>query len=102
MSLPLISFAQEGSNPNNEGYETEKQENQYEKYTPNIDLEGKVTLSRTTNQQDSIIIKPAPLNRIQPNAIPVSPEKEQEKTNSSFNIFYYMFQKFKLGDIIDQ
>ena len=96
-------YAQEGggTNPNNDGYDPEKQENVYERYTPSVDLEGKMVLTRPSTVKDSTIIKPTNAVKNGANAQTVT-EKEPEKAASSFNLFYYMFQKFKLNDIIDQ
>jgi hypothetical protein len=97
-----LLFAQEGGgNPINEGEDGYKPENQFEKHIPNIDLEGKFIIVKPSQSKDSIQIKPSNPGKSQINSIQ-SLEKESEKAHSSFNLFYYMFQKFKLNDIIDQ
>jgi hypothetical protein len=96
-----LVYAQEGgANPNNEGEGGYKPESQYEKYTPSIDLEGKIIIVRPSNARDSILIKPS--NPVKQEILPTNLEKEPGRAPSSFNLFYFMFQKFKLNDIIDQ
>jgi len=97
-----LVFAQEGGgNPIIEGEDGYKPENQLEKLIPNIDLEGKFIIVKPGQSKDSVQIKPSNPGKSQINPIQ-SLEKEAEKSHSSFNLFYYMFQKFKLNDIIDQ
>jgi len=92
--LALPSSAQEKQNfPNNEPDQNQEEINQPLDSHPNLAKE-KETL------RDSIIVKPAPAVRPK-HTDGAAPKNKPEEETLSFNFLYYIIQKFKVSDIID-
>lgn len=103
LGLSLSLFAQDGApSPNQDPEEIEKTNATYERHNSMIELENKNTAKSVTSQKEPEVKPSAAPAKNQQAPLSNSPEKEPEKATSSFNLFYYMFQKFKLTDIIEQ
>jgi hypothetical protein len=103
-ALSLMAFtlkAQEGQ-ATYEPPETNHRQYQDEGKTLNEDHSVHVAPSRDTTQVIQRVIPATPARVIKPDAQKGNRKEKEEEDALSFNFLYYMIQKFKLSDLIDQ
>jgi len=97
VGVQFLSFAQE-SNTHQYGNGTLESQDGRDYEQPNPELEGTST-KLPLSKPDSILIKPS--LKIKPSMEIQKPAKKADEDAVSFNFLYYIIQRFKSSDIIE-
>jgi len=104
MSGVMVVNAQDASFPGTETNDLElDKEKEKLMFSPG-ELDPSVRKTQSANYKDSVSIKPANSPKIQPAEPAKTPGKQPAHDDDSilsFNFLYYIFQKYKLQDIVD-
>ena len=100
----VLLLAQDANFPGTESDELSiDKESEKMLYTPG-ELDPSFRKSQTSTYKDSTAIKPITKStKVQPSDLSKTPKQPSQDDDSilSFNFLYYIFQKYKLQDIVD-